>query len=209
LNELYRVFRTGNTTTLANPALKPETLWGAEAGIDWVGESSTLRLTAYRNELNDLITNVTLSSSPTAIVRQRANAAAAVSRGFEADFRERYRHWTAELRYLYVESRYVTGFRVAQIPKNQGTAQLTYQRAGTLVSAGFRAFNYQFDDDLNAFRLPGYATASLVARQRVTRALAAEVTLENAFDRVFYTAFTPTPNIGAPRLVRVGLRLGL
>jgi outer membrane receptor protein involved in Fe transport len=209
LNELYRVFRTGNTTTLANPALKPETLWGAEAGIDWVGESSTLRLTAYRNELNDLITNVTLSSSPTAIVRQRANAAAAISRGFEADFRERYRHWTAELRYLYVESRYVTGFRVAQIPKNQGTAQLTYQRAGTLVSAGFRAFNYQFDDDLNAFRLPGYATASLVARQRVTRALAAEVTLENAFDRVFYTAFTPTPNIGAPRLVRVGLRLGL
>jgi outer membrane receptor protein involved in Fe transport len=209
LNELFRVFRTGNTTTLANPALKPETLWGAEAGMDWVGESSTLRLTAYRNELNDLITNVTLSSSPTAIVRQRANAAAAVSRGFEADFRERFRHWTAELRYLYVESRYVTGFRVAQIPKSQGTAQVTYQRAGTLVTAGVRAFTYQFDDDLNQFRLPGYTTASLVARQRLGRALSAELTLENALNRIFYTAFTPTPNIGSPRLVRVGLHWGM
>jgi len=38
------------------------------------------------------------------------------------------------------------------------------------------------------------------------RSLAAELTLENAFDRVFYTAFTPTPNTGAPRQVKVGLK---
>jgi outer membrane receptor protein involved in Fe transport len=142
-------------------------------------------------------------------VRQRANAAAAVSRGFEADFRERFHNLTAELRYLYVESRYVTGFRVAQIPKSQGTAQVTYQKGGSLVTAGVRAFTYQFDDDLNQFRLPGYTTASLVARQHVARALSLELTLENALDRVFYTAFTPTPNIGSPRLVRVGLHWGL
>jgi outer membrane receptor protein involved in Fe transport len=210
LNELFRVFKTGNTTTLANAALKPETLWGAEAGIDWVGENYTFRVTAYRNKLNDLITNVTLSSSPTAIIRQRANAADAVSRGVEADFRERFHNnWTAEFRYLYVESRYVTGFRVAQIPKSQGTAQVTYQKHGTLVTGGVRAFTYQFDDDLNQFRLPGYATASLVAHQHLARALSAELTLENALNRVFYTAFTPTPNIGSPRLVRVGLHWGL
>jgi outer membrane receptor protein involved in Fe transport len=206
LNELYREFRAGNTDTLANPLLKPETLWGAEAGFDWVGEGSTLRVTAFRNSLDGLITNVTLSSSPTAIVRQRANAAAAVSRGFEADFRERWRHFTGELQYLYVESRYVTGFRVAQIPKHQGIAQLTYYREGTLASFAVRGYSYQFDDDLNQFRLPGYATAQFVLRQRVVGSLSGEVTLENALDRVFYTAFTPTPNIGAPRLVRVGLK---
>jgi outer membrane receptor protein involved in Fe transport len=211
LNELFRVFKTGNTTTLANPALRPETLWGAEAGIDWIGENSTFRLTAYRNQLNDLITNVTLSSSATAIVRQRANAADAVSRGFEADYKERLRNWTAELRYLYVESRYVTGFRVAQIPKSQGTAQISYQnqKHGTLLTAGVRAFTYQFDDDLNQFKLPGYTTASFVAHQRLAHSLSAEITLENALNRVFYTAFTPTPNIGSPRLVRVGLHWGL
>src|ERR1035438_1764988 len=112
LNELYRTFKAGNTPTEANAALPPETLWGAEAGFDWIGENSTFRVTAYRNVLDNLISNVTLSSSPTAIVRQRANAAAAVSRGVEADFRERLHNFTGELQYLYVDSRYVTGFRV-------------------------------------------------------------------------------------------------
>jgi outer membrane cobalamin receptor len=206
LNELYREFRAGNTDTLANPALTPETMWGAEAGVDWIGENATFRATAYRNALDGLITNVTLSSTPTAIVRQRQNAAAALSRGFETEFRERMHNFTGELKYLYVESRYVTGFRVAQIPKHQGTAQLTYLRGGTFASASLRSYSYQFDDDLNQFRLPGYSSAQLVARQRLVRSLSAEVTLENAFNRQFYTAFTPTPNIGAPRLWRVGLR---
>ena len=206
LNELYRDFKVGNTTTKANPALLPETLWGAETGFDFVGENSTLRVTGYRNALDNLITNVTLSSSPTAIVRQRANAAAALSRGVEAEFRQRLRDFTGELKYLYVESRYVTGFRVAQIPKHQGTAQLTYNRGGTFASAALRTYSYQFDDDLNVYRLPGYASLQFVVHRRLARALSAEVTLENALNRQFYTAFTPTPNIGAPRLWHVGLR---
>jgi outer membrane cobalamin receptor len=206
LNELYRTFKAGNTTTEANPALLPETMWGAEAGVDWIGETGTFRLTAYRNVLDNLITNVTLSSSPTAIVRQRANAADALSRGVEAEYRERLRNFTGELKYLYVESRYVTGYRVAQIPKHQGTAQLTYLRGGTFASAGLRSYSYQFDDDLNVYRLPGYATVQAVLRQHLVRSLSAEATVENALNRQFYTAFTPTPNIGAPRLWRVGLR---
>ena len=206
LNELYRTFKTGNTITQANPALVPETLWGAEAGFDWTGETSLFRVTAYRNSLDNLVTNVTLSSSPSAILRQRANAAAALSRGVEAEFTQRLRNFTGELKYLYVDSRYVTGFRVAQIPRNQGAAQLTWQRAGTLASLGLRAYAYQFDDDLNVYRLPGYASLQFVLRQRLVRTLSAEMTLENALDRQFYTAFTPTPNIGAPRLWRVGLR---
>ena len=206
LNELYRTFKAGNTTTQANPLLIPETLWGAEVGADWVGENSTFRVTGFRNELNNLITNVTLSSSANAIVRQRANAAAALSRGMEADFRQRYGQFTGELQYLFVDSRYVTGFRVAQIPKHQGTAQVTWQRSGTLATVGLHSYAYQFDDDLNQFHLPGYATLQLVLRQHVARSLSAEATLENALNRQFYTAFTPTPNIGAPRLWRIGLR---
>ena len=206
LNELYRQFKTGNTTTLANPGLVSETLWGAEAGVDWVGESYSLRVTGYRNEMGNLITNVTLSSSPTAIIRQRQNAAAALSRGFEANFRERFHDFTAELRYLFADSRYVTGYRISQVPKHQGTGQITWQRQGTLLSSGVRLFDYQFDDDLNQFRLPGFTTFYLLGRQHIVRSLSAQFTLENAFDRVFYTAFSPTPNIGAPRLWRIGVR---
>ena len=134
LNELYREFRVGNTDTQPNANLKQETVFGAEAGIDWVRETGTIRVTAYRNSLDNLITNVTLSSTPALIVRQRQNAAAAVSRGIEADFHKSLGHWTGDLRYLFVDSRYVTGFRVAQIPKHQATADLSYRRGGTIAS---------------------------------------------------------------------------
>ncbi len=208
LNELFREFRVGNTSTLANPALRPETVWGAEAGIDWVGESSTLRVTGYRNSLDRLITNITLSQSPTAIVRQRANAAAAVSRGFETEFLHRYRDLTADFEYLFVESRYATGFWVAQVPKHQGAATVSYLHGGTMASVAVRSTSYQFDDDLNTlrFRLAGYAVLQFIARRHLVKSLSAEAAVDNALDRAFYTAFTPTPNIGMPRLWRVGLR---
>jgi outer membrane receptor protein involved in Fe transport len=206
LNELYREFRVGNTDTQPNAALRPETVFGAEAGVDWVGETASARVTAYRNSLDNLITNVTLSSTPSLIVRQRRNAAAAISRGVEAEFRKRLGDWNGELRYLFVDSRYVTGYRVAQIPKHQGSGQVSYHRGGTIASLGVRSYDYQFDDDLNQFRLPGYATVQLLAMQHLVKSLAAEVAVENALDHVYYTAFTPTPNTGAPRLWRVGLK---
>lgn len=206
LNELYRNFSAGNTFTEANPNLRPETVFGAEAGVDWTGENSSVRVTAYRNSMADLITNVTLSSSPTSIVRQRANAADAISRGVEAEIRRTYHHLSGELKYLYVDSRYNTGPRIAEIPRHQGSADLRYQRGGTAFSAGVRSFDYQFDDDLNQFRLPGYTVVELLARQHLVKSLSAELLLDNALNRVYYTAFTPTPNIGQPRLWRIGLR---
>ena len=206
LNELYRNFSVGNTFTESNPALRPETLFGAEAGVDWSTEASSFRVTAYRNSLAALITNVTLSSTPAQIVRQRANAADAISRGAEAVFRHRYGPWSADLSYLFVDSRYTTGNRIAQVPKHQGSGELAYVHGGTLASAGLRSFDYQFDDDLNQFRLPGYTTVQLAARQRIAGGLSAELEIENALGRVYYTAFTPTPNIGEPRMWRVGLR---
>jgi len=206
LNELYRSFSVGNTFTQANPDLRPETLFGGEAGLDWVGESTAIRITAYRNSISDLITNVTLSSTPTQIVRQRANATAALSRGVEAAVHRRLGPCNADLTYLFVESRYVTGPRVAQVPKHQGTARVAYQHGGTLLSLDVRAFDYQFDDDLNQFRLPGYAALHAAAQRQIAGSLSAVAELENALDRIYFTAFTPTPNIGQPRLWHVGLK---
>ena len=206
LNELYRSFSAGNTFTEANPALRPETVFGSEIGADWLWEKSSIRLTAYRNSLADLITNVTLSSSATSIVRQRQNAADAMSRGVEAGFHRRIGDFSGDLNYLYVDSRYNTGPRISQIPRHQGTADLSYMHKGTLANIEVRSYDYQFDDDLNQFRLPGYTTVQLMLRQHLVKSLSADVAVENALDRVFYTAYTPTPNIGSPRLWRVGLR---
>lgn len=206
LNELFREFRAGNTATLPNAALKPETLTGVETGIDFAGESATFRVTAYRNRLNDLITNVTLRSTPAEIVRQRQNSASALSRGVEADLMGRWRWLRTEGGYLFVDSRFATGERVPQIPRHQGSLQFIAEKEGTLVSAGVRSFAAQFDDDRNQFLLPGFATAQLMVRQRLRHGLSAVAAFENLLDRVFFTGYTPTPTIGAPRLWRVGLR---
>jgi outer membrane cobalamin receptor len=206
LNELYRSFSVGNTFTESNPNLVAETMTGGEAGADWTGETTSFRVTAYRNSLDNLITNITLSSTPSQIVRQRANEAAAVSQGVETEFHKRFHDLSAEVSYLFVDARYSTGYRISQVPKHQGSGGVVYQHGSTMLSVDLRAFDYQFDDDLNQFRLPGFATLQFVGRQRLTRHLSAEVALENALDRTYYTAFTPTPNVGEPRLWRVGLK---
>jgi outer membrane receptor protein involved in Fe transport len=205
LNELYREFRGGNTVTQANAALRPETLAGGEAGFDFVGESRRLGVTLFRNSLEDLITNVTIRTTPS-IIRQRQNAAVATSRGLEADFRQSWRHFTGELSYLYVESTYSTGLRIPQVPRSQGSAQMTYLRGGTLVSAGLRSYSLQFEDDLNQFILPGFATVQAAVRQRLAGRLSGSFELENLLDREYVVGFSPTPLVGAPRLFRIGLR---
>jgi len=206
LNELYREFRAGNTVTQANAGLQPETLLGAEVGADYLTENGAIRVTAFRNALAHLITNATLSVSPTQIIRQRRNGADSLSRGVEVSAMHRWHEWRAEAGYLYVESRYATGARVPQIPKHQGSAQLSYERGRTDLSAGIRVYGLQYEDDLNIFRLPGFASVQLLARERLTDQFSLSVAFENLLDHQYYTGFTPTPTIGAPRQVRAALR---
>lgn len=206
LNELYRNFQVGNTLTEANPNLVPETVFGAEVGADYVGESTNVRVTFFRNSMQNLVTNVTLSQVGSSIVRQRQNAVAALSRGVEWDAQRRWKSWRGELGYLFADSNYTNGKRIPEVPRHQGTAMLSFLHGRTTASAGVRAYSLQFDDDLNTFLLPGYATAQLMASEKLGKGFSADVAFENLLDRTYLVAFTPTPNIGQPRLWRVGLR---
>jgi outer membrane receptor protein involved in Fe transport len=206
LNELFRDFRVGNAETRANADLLPETLFGAEAGIDLVAETSRLSVSFYRNELDNIITNVTLSSTPALIIRQRQNAAEALTRGVDVQADYRWRSLRLDLGYLFADSRFSTGERIPQVPKHAGNAQLTYSTSNTLASIGLRSYAMQFEDDRNQFKLPGYASMQVSARQRLTRSLWATLAIENALDREFLTGFTPVPLIGAPFIWRGGLR---
>ena len=205
LNELYRDFRAGNTDTQPNSHLRPETLLGAEVGADYLTENGAIRVTAFRNALSHLITNVTLSSTPTQIVRQRQNGPDSLSRGVEVSVNHRWHEWRAEAGYLYVNSQYATGPRVPQIPKHQGSAQLTWEHKRTEITGGIRVYGLQYEDDLNVFRLPGFASLQFRASERITKQVALSVSMENLTDHVYYTGFTPTPTIGAPRQIRAAI----
>ncbi|MBV8809821.1 MAG: TonB-dependent receptor [Acidobacteriaceae bacterium] len=206
LNELYRNFRVGNALTLANPALIPEELVGVETGVDWSRENTRISFTLFHNDLNDLIDNATLRTSPNQILRQRQNFPGALSRGLELGVHHHWLHWSADAGYQYADARLATGQRIPEVPKNSGTAQLTFSAKSTLISGGVRAFSLVFDDDLNQFLLPGYATLNLTAQQHLIKGLSGVISFENLLDRTYLVALTPNPNIGAPRLWRVGLR---
>lgn len=211
LNELFRDFRAGNTETRANAALLPETLFGAEVGFDVAAENAHLGVSLYRNELKDVITNVTLSSTPQLIVRQRRNATEALTRGVDIQADYRWRSWRMDLGYLFAESRFVTRERIPQVPKHAGNVQLRYATPDSLASIGLRSYSLQFEDDRNQFKLPGYASLQVSARQRLKGPVWAMLNIENALDRFYLTGIpTPTaPTIGAPRLWRAGVRVDL
>jgi outer membrane receptor protein involved in Fe transport len=206
LNELYRNFRTGNVVTLANAALLPETLAGVEAGADWTGERTHISVTLYRNSLGDLITNVTQSVTPQLITRQRDNTGSALARGVEAKLARRLGPLRFESAYLLADSRVSTGQRIPQVAKQQGTAQLVYERGGTLLAAGMRASGLQFEDDLNSYLLPGYAVFHVTARRTLPRGFSLNLQVENLLNREIVAGYSPTPLVGAPRLIRAGLR---
>lgn len=205
LNELFREFRAGNAVTLANPLLKAETLSAVEAGADATWGRRTLRVTAFRNSLGDLITNVTLSSTAALITRQRRNAGAALNRGVEMGWRERWGAWSLEGAWLLADSRFATGERVPQIPRNQGSATAAWSHGGTLVAGGLRASSLQFEDDRNQFALPGFAVWHVTGRQRLKAGVAIDFAMENAWNREVLAGFSPTPLLASPRLARAGL----
>jgi outer membrane receptor protein involved in Fe transport len=215
LNELFRDFRAGNAETRANGNLVPETMFGAEAGLDIVGEQGRFALTFFRHQIDDIITNVTLSTTPLLISRQRRNAAEALVRGLDVSWDRRLTtNLRGELGYLFSDSRFSTGMRIPQVPRHSGSAQLTYAREGTLLSGGLRSFSNQFEDDLNRFLMGGFATLQIAVRQRITTGLSAQLSIDNLLGREYAVGVTapagaglaPLYAIGAPRLWRAGLR---
>jgi outer membrane receptor protein involved in Fe transport len=87
LNELYRTFRVGKVLTLNNAALNAERLTGAEAGVNLTGWDRRLNVrgTFFWSDMVDPVANVTLSTTPTLITREKENLGRTRSRGVELD----------------------------------------------------------------------------------------------------------------------------
>src|SRR5205809_972633 len=114
--------------------------------------------------LTDAITNVTLTSTPTLITRQRANIGSSRSRGAEIEYARVLRSgWNASAGYLFADATLSTGARTPQVPRNQATAQLSYR---SLAGVQARWSSMQFDDDLNQFPLQRFLVMDLFAAHR-------------------------------------------
>lgn len=208
MNELYRGFRVGNTNTLANAALQPETSWGPEVAFTMRHDRWTARAIAYATRLNGAIYNRTVSSTPTAIVRERTNGDARTI-GSELELEWRAARGLAVTTAWAINDATFTageldGKRVPQVPRATGSIGARAQVRAFTAAATVRLIGAQFDDDRNDFRLERGSLVDLRGGWRVSRNLELFGAVENALDEEIDTGRTPIRTVGAPRIGRAG-----
>ena len=224
LNELYRPFRVGNVVTNANPLLAAERYRGMQVGADVaLPIHGLLRATWFDGEVSNVITNVTVSTTPSLITRQRQNIGRIKPRGESLDaqfqplpFLTLWGDWT-HLHSVVTSAADASliGLQVAHVPANNFTLRALSTWRGWEVSGVERFGGAQFDDDLNLYPLPSYWTTDLFVSHRITtgpawmRGIAPYFAVENVWNRRYAVEVTPTDYLNSPRSVTAGLRIQL
>lgn len=200
LNELYRPFRVAADAVAANDGLDPERLRGMEAGIEFRPfPNARIGVTAFRNRLKGAIANVTLGAGPGFFpgvgfvaaggeYRQRQNLDAVDVRGVEVDAGLQLGAWSLSAGYGFAHAKVeadgaalpLDALRPAQTPRHTASGTLSWaDPGGVRASVSARYTGAQFEDDLNAQRLPDALTFDVVAAIPLTRTLLIEARGEN------------------------------
>jgi iron complex outermembrane receptor protein len=217
LNELYRPFRVGNVLTEGNDALGAERLAGVEGGAAGGGRRFNWQATVFWSRLNDPISNVTISSTPALITRQRQNlgrarvAGTELQAGWRTDAVSLSASWfTTDTTVLeFPADPSLVGLRLAQVPPYRGSFQASW-RAPWQLELDFlaRAEGERFDDDQNQLRLAPYGVVDVRAARAFDR-VELFLTGENIFDTRYAVQATPVQILGTPCTVVAGARLRL
>jgi outer membrane receptor protein involved in Fe transport len=234
LNELYRPFRVGNDTTEANPALRPERLWGIDAGAEWQPvRGVTLGTTFFHTVLRHAVDNVLLANTPGFIpefnttltaggtLSQRRNLSRITVDGLESEASAQLtEQLTLTLRHLWTRAvinkggpgatfANLDGNRVGQTPRHSGSLAATWRpdRTWTLRLSA-RAGGSSFEDSTNSRSLAPYVVADAYVGFRILENLELFGSVENLTDRTVETGKRGDGlvNVGAPREWHVGLR---
>ena len=215
LNEFYRNFSAGNTLTRANEALGPERMTGGDAGVLIGNARASARITGFWNRLDNAITAITISSTPTQIIKLRANADRVQSNGVELEGNGRVMNGISLNAAIGVTSVHYTGNttlhgnRVPQVPSYNLGAGIHYSRQPWTASAQLRVTGAQFEDDLNLFTLRRATVVDVFGGRTLTRWISAFAAVENVFDSIYDVGRTPVLTTGLPRSARVGVRVFL
>lgn len=228
LNELHRPFRVGNDITEANPGLKPEKLYGAEAGFGGQTSFASWSATAFYNQLKDPITNVTVGfgpgTFPTAgfvpeggVLRQRRNAGRIDAWGVEGDAAGAISEtlsWRAAFAYTHARvdggaaAPQLTDNRPAQAPAFAATGGLEWRPLDRLsLAAALRYESTRYEDDLNSRKLKAGLQFDGRAGWRIAEAAEVYIAAENLGDADIAVGQTANgvTSYSAPRTVRVGV----
>lgn len=217
LDELYRSFRVGNVLTNANPNLGPEHVNGYEFGVNQQVTSRLFwRATLFADRLDNPVSNVTISTTPTLITQQRENLGYANVKGAEAEAYYRLeQRWSLDAKYLFNQSVVasfaanpaIVGNLLPQVPKHRTTAGILFSHPKWAdASLEGRYESYRFDDSGNQFKLGSYFVLNLEVSRALGERWRAFLNLENALNREYFVQTTPVPQIGTPILFSGGVR---
>ena len=214
LNELYRGFRIGSVVTLPNENLRAERAVNYEAGASFSKNNFYLRGNFFAANISNPISNVTLTTTPSLITRQRRNVGKIRARGAEIEMETRIKALRFSAGYLFSDSRVaefpanraLENLRVPQTARHQITFQTNYSFKSWNFAVQSRASSAQFDDDLNRFRLEPYFQADAFVSKRFGENLQIFTGIENVFNSRFSVGRTPLRTVSSPINLRVGVR---
>lgn len=209
MNELYRSFRVGNTVTNANANLEPEVSSGPEVAFTMQRERWTGRAIFYATRLNGAVYNRTVTQTPTAITRERANGdARAIGSELELEWRAS-RALAFTTAWAINDSKFTSGEldgkRTPQVPRVGGSVGLRANAGPFAGALTVRVIGAQFDDDINTLNLRQASLVDGRAGWRLSRRLELFGAIENVLDRAVDTGKTPLRTVGAPRMGRAGI----
>ncbi len=215
LNELYRPFVVFPVVTEANAALENERLEGFEVGLDWQPINQfVLSLTAFDNEVENAIANVTIAPN----LRRRENLPAITARGVEASLAAKFGAVSIDGSLAWTDAEVrgegasidLDGNRPAQTPEFAASVTFGWQPApGWRVAGTLRHVAAQFEDDREADRLAPATTLDAFLTAPLAGALSMVVRAENLTDETVITRNQGgSVDLGAPRTVWLGLRYG-
>ena len=212
--------------------LEPERVKGAELGLDWNNGLLKMGVTAFYNQLDNAIANVTLATgpgvfpgvgfvAPGATYSQRQNLQSIRSRGLEIDalfdlgdltdgltFRAGYSYVDAEVEGT-GDAASIDGLRPAQVPRHNASGTVAWAREnGTGASLSARYIGQQFEDDVNQLSLADAFTVDGRMSLAINDRLLVETRVENLFDARVEAAISSNGIIerAFPRTFWIGLR---
>lgn len=214
LNELYRGFRVGNVVTNANENLRAERADNYEAGASYTKNKFYLRGNFFSATISNPVSNVTLTTAPNLITRQRQNVGKIRANGVEIEAETRINRFGFSAGYLFSDARIaefpanraLENLRVPQTARHQFTFQTNYQIKTWNFAVQSRASSAQFDDDLNQFRLEPYFQTDAFVSKRLGENLQIFTGIENIFNSRYSVGRTPLRTVSSPINMRVGVR---
>jgi iron complex outermembrane recepter protein len=231
LDELYRSFQVGTIKTFGNASLGPETLWGVEAGLDFVlPKGLTLRATGFWNTVDNPIVNVTCPAAPGAPLgtpgtncigpnAQKQNLGQANIPGVEASLDWRITaHWYITAAYTFVDSRVSTapgnpqlvGKQLPQDPSRRANVSAGFDDPTLLtIGAQLNYIGLEYEDALNTLPMAQVFLVNIFAAWHINPTLDVFFGIENLFNTEYLVGRAGVDTVGQPRFIHGGVRLRL